>query len=61
VIKGNAKNVYLPSPIWKLIDQIAERTGSTRSSIIRYAVLRYVEELGLLNDIMKASFERASG
>jgi hypothetical protein len=58
--QGKGRNIYMPSPLWKLIEQIAEITGSSNSSVIRYAVLRYAEQLGLLDDLMKTSLEKVA-
>lgn len=44
------KGVYLPPELWEIVEEIAKKTGLSRNSVIKAAVLDYAKDLSLLKE-----------
>jgi metal-responsive CopG/Arc/MetJ family transcriptional regulator len=48
----NKTTIYLPENIMKLLDELSDKTGMSKSSVLRTALLDYAKSLSLLTKIM---------
>jgi len=53
--KHPSRTIFLPPKVWKIVEEIASRTGSSRSAVIRIAILDYAKALGILQEFIHKS------
>jgi metal-responsive CopG/Arc/MetJ family transcriptional regulator len=51
-MEKNTVGIYLPPKIMKLLDELSDKTGMSRSSVVRVAVLEYARSLSLLTRLV---------